>query len=395
MPIFNSLGSNYNFHFVFKALFANNDQGHAKSLKNFLEKKYGGDAMLVYKGREALRLALRIIDKKKTTVAICGYTCYAVYEPIVTEHYDVEYLDIEKETLHFSFDTVKKHIENNKKIKVLIVQNTLGYPCEIEKIAKYCKEKEIVLIEDLAHAIGTVYMNGKEAGTVGDFTILSFSQDKMIDGVSGGALVLRNKKFTVHSSQFTVLDMKSQVIDRLYPLFTFIIRKTYRVGIGKAIHKVLKFFKLLSNPMSDGRDIHSLPAWYCSLVFQEFENLEKNLSHRKKIAEIYAEKLHKSICSDFVKQHISSATNLRFPIFISKRYGFINHLKRNAVFVSDIWYDSPIAPKKYLHFSNYDHQCPNAEEVSEQMLNLPTHRNISEKDAEFIAKKINQWLQWK
>lgn len=397
MPIFNSLGSNYNSNFVFRALFAGNDEEHAVKLKQFLEKKYQGEAVLVYKGREALRLALQAINLKDATVAICGYTCFAVYDPIVKENYEVEYLDIQKETVHFSFDTVKKHVEKNKKIRVLIIQNTLGYPCEIGKIAAYCKEKNIILIEDLAHAIGTVYADGKESGTVGDFVILSFSQDKMIDGISGGALVLRNKNFQLQISNFQLqkLAIKRQIVDRLYPLFTFLIRKTYRVGIGKLFHAILKRFKLLSNPMSDAGKIHSLPSWYCSLILKEFENLEKNLSHRKKIAEIYAVKLHKSIVSDFVKQHITFATNLRFPILIDERQSLIKHLKKNSVFVSDIWYDSPVAPKKYFHLSNYDHQCPNAEQISEQMLNLPTHQDISERDAQFIAKKINQWLQWK
>ena len=40
-----------------------------------------------------------------------------------------------------------------------------------------CKEKDIVLIEDLAHCVGAKYLNGKEAGNVGDLVVLSFSQD--------------------------------------------------------------------------------------------------------------------------------------------------------------------------------------------------------------------------
>jgi perosamine synthetase len=397
MPIFNSLGSNYTFSFVLQSLLANNDTNHEVKLKNFLEKKYQGEAILLYKGREALRLALQIINQKDAVVAICGYTCFAVYDPIVKENYDVEYLDIEKETFHFSFDTIKNHVEKNKKIKVLIVQNTLGYPCEIEKIAAYCKEKNIILIEDLAHAIGTVYDNGKEAGTLGDFTFLSFSQDKMIDGISGGALIVRNAKFKLKSSEekLSEISFNKQLIDRSYPLFTFLIRKTYGFGFGKVLHKLLRTFKLLSNPMSDAGEIHTLASWYSSLILKEFENLEENLSHRRKIASVYTEKLNKGIVSEFVKQNILLSTNLRFPIIVEGRERLIKYLKQNGVFVSDIWYDSPVAPKKYQRLSNYDHQCPDAEQVSEHMLNLPTHRNISEKDAERITKKINQWLQWK
>jgi len=54
-----------------------------------------------------------------------------------------------------------------------------------------CQENKIVLIEDLAIQL-VLFIPKKEAGTVGDFTILSFSQDKVIDGISGGALIVRN-----------------------------------------------------------------------------------------------------------------------------------------------------------------------------------------------------------
>ena len=330
MPIFNSLGSNYTLSFVLQSLFSSNDKNHAEKLKDFLEKKYQGEATLVYKGREAIRLALQLINLKDATVAICGYTCFAVYDPIVKEDYEVEYLDIEKETLHFSFETFKTHAEKNKKIKALIIQNTLGYPCDIEKIAAYCKEKNIILIEDLAHAIGTFYENGKEAGTVGDFTILSFSQDKMIDGISGGALLVRNAKFKIQTSErkLSEISLNKQLIDRLYPLFTFLIRKTYGVGFGKILHKVLKTFKLLSNPMSDAGQIHSLESWYCFLILKEFKNLEKNIFHRKKIASIYEETLNKNLVADFIKRTIPLSTNLRFPIIVDGRERVINYLKK-------------------------------------------------------------------
>lgn len=189
MSIFNSLGSNYDFKFTLKALIAreNNSQ-----LKSFLENKYQGKVTLVYKGREAIELCLKSLNlPEKSFVAITGFTCFAVFDAIKKSGLDVEYLDIEKGDLNFSAEILEKAVEKNPKIKVVLIQNTLGYPCDIENIAKICKEKKIILIEDLAHSIGTRYENGEEAGSFGDFVVLSFSQDKVIDAVSGGALIER------------------------------------------------------------------------------------------------------------------------------------------------------------------------------------------------------------
>src|SRR6185369_1016730 len=394
MTVFNSLGSNYNLNFVFRALFASNNQIYKEKLGVFLAQKYVGQVVLIYKGREALRLALRASNVKGATVAICGYTCFAVYDAIVKEGYGVEYLDIEKNTLHFTYDTFKKSVENNPKIKVVIIQNTLGYPCEIESIARFCKENKIILIEDLAHSIGSVYPNKQEAGTVGDFTVLSFSQDKVVDGISGGALISRNTVFTLQGVEqtFSELPKNKQLMDRFYPLFTYKIRMSYAFGIGKLYHAFLKKLGVLSNPMSDLEAIHTLPAWYCALIYKEFQNLEKNLAHRKAIATIYFEKLQSKTLLSVINLPIATSSNLRFPLMLNNRESLINYLKGKKIFVSDIWYDSPIAPKKYVTQTNYTNQCPRADAISTLMLNLPTHKNVSAKKAQKIIAEINQWL---
>ncbi|MBI3088721.1 MAG: DegT/DnrJ/EryC1/StrS family aminotransferase [Candidatus Colwellbacteria bacterium] len=65
---------------------------------------------------------------------------------------------------------------------------------------------------------------------------------------------------------------------------------------------------------------------------------------------------------------------------------------KNKVFVSDVWYDAPISPHKYLHLTNYQQgQCPLAEKIASRILNLPTHINVSEKEADRITELINQW----
>ncbi len=405
MSIFNSLGSNYDFGFVLETFFATNKESSSLRLKIFLEEKYEGNAVLVYKGREALRLALRVITPsldrgaiapKGKTVGICGFTCYAVYEAIMKEGYDVEYLDID-ESLNFSYDTLKKALQKISNLKVLLIQNTLGYPGDIEKIAKLCQEKGIILIEDLAHCIGTKYADGKEAGTIGDFVILSFSQDKMIDGISGGALVVRTLEMRSEKLEvnFEALDLKKQYNDRLYPLFTFLIRKTYALGIGKVLHWFLKKKKWLQSPMDNqgSENIHEMPDWQAYLIYQGYKELEENLAHRRKIATIYEEGLNKITLEKSIVKNVLLSANLRFPIFVEKRGELISYLKQKNIYISDIWYDAPIGPKKYLSKTDYTAQCPNSEKIVGSIVNLPTHRNVSEVQAKFIVRSINEWVE--
>ncbi len=391
MKVFNSLGSNYNLNFALRALFSNNDQSKVEMLKKYLEEKYIGKTTLVYKGREAVELGLKQAGiPKDSFVAINGFTCFAVYDAIKKAGLNIEYLDIEKGGLNFSPTELEKHLKQNPKIKAAIIQNTLGIPCEIVQIAKICKENEIVLIEDLAHSVGTKYQNNQEAGVVGDIIVLSFSQDKIIDGVSGGALISKN----IPDVSLQNVSAKKQFIDKLYPILTFKIRHSYFFGIGKTLHFILKKLNLLSKPMDQSSHIQSLPAWYCDLVNFSFANLSNNLTHRREIASIYSENIDTKILTNKITDLISNSSNLRFPIFVENRKSLISYLSKHGVFVSDIWYDAPVAPSKYMQKTDYKiGSCPNAEIVAKQILNLPTHQNVCQKDAENISQLINKWLK--
>lgn len=387
--LFNSLGSNYDFKFIVKSLFSLGKKSDCKLLKKVLADKYDGEVILLYKNREAIKLALSLLNLPKgSRVGINGFTCYVVYQAIKEIGLIPEYLDIEKKDLNFSFDTLEK----NKEIRALIIQNTLGNPCEMKKISDYCKRNNIYLIEDLAHSVGIKYDDGKEAGKVGDFVALSFSQDKIIDAVSGGALIIRNKKFRnlINQYKFINVDIKQRIKDRFYPLLTYKIRKTYFLGVGKLLHFIFKNLGLLSQPMGTEKeiDLHKLPDWYSKLVLYQLNNFKETQRHRNSISKIYSNMIDAKI-------KIPSRGNIRFPILVDEREELIKFLKEKGIYIFDIWYDAPIAPKKYLRLTNYDGQCPNSEEVSRKIINLPTHININSKEAENISNLINLWLKSK
>lgn len=391
MSVFNSLGSNYNFNFVLKSLFTFGGDGEVLRLKKNLEEKYNGDVILFYKGREAITFALESLNlPKNSAVAFTGFTCYAVYKAIGKAGFKPIPIDIGF-SLNFSSIDLRR-ILNGENIKALIVQNTFGYPCAIEEILKICKEKNIILIEDLAHCAGGEYENGKEAGTIGDFTVLSFSQDKIIDGISGGALAIRNKKYQKSIiNSFKNPSLALQLKDRFYPLLTFKIRVFYEAG-GKLLHFVLKKTKILSTPMQETLyKFSNLPGWYCSLINYQFNNFDKELKHRRQIAKIYKEKLSKKIINDETAELVDLSSNLRFPIFVENRKDLIKYLKKNNIYVSDIWYDAPIAPERYLIEPNFENNLPNSKRISELVLNLPTHENVSFKNAQKICDLINKW----
>ena len=89
------------------------------------------------------------------------------------------------------------------------------------------------MIEDLAHSAGGTYETGAEVGTVGDMTVLSFSQDKSIDAVSGGALIIRHPQIKLATFSFQSISPSKQLQDRLYPLLSSSVRWLYPTKLGK------------------------------------------------------------------------------------------------------------------------------------------------------------------
>ena len=394
MNVFNSLGSNHTFAFAARILFTMGGAPHQKRLTEYIESRYGGKAVLTYKGREALRLALEAIPGNGA-VAINGFTCWAVYQAVQESNSTCHYLDISETSLNFSADTLREALAADPSIKAVVVQNTLGLPCDIEGIQALCEEHQIALIEDLAHSIGTTYTSGKEAGTVGDFVVLSFSQDKVVDAVAGGALVVRNQKYQLPATSARRVPVRRQLKDRFYPLFTYVIRNTHSIGLGPVIHRFLRFLHLLSRPLpdNDASDVHELPGWYCTTILSEYGKLEMIAKHRTMIAQIYADKIDKRLQLSDDMRRLGSASNLRFPIVHYERDILIEHLRLRHVYVRDIWYDAPVGPKRYLYRTDYSGQCPHAEEIARKMVNLPTHPNISAAQAESIAAYVNEWLK--
>lgn len=388
MNIFNSLGSNYTLTFVLRSL-RKSDASSRNTLSHYLQKKYGGKVVLTHKGRDAIGIALKeLFLPSESRIAVTGFTCIAVIESIEKLNLTPYYLDIDEKTLNFTGKELEKAVMKEN-IKAVIIQNTLGYPCDIEKIQSVCKKHHIILIEDLAHSIGAIYKNGKEAGTMGDFTVLSFSQDKVIDSISGGAVVARKQsiKSTLEKKG------KEDVIEKIYPLITWAIRKTYPIKLGVLLHIASKKLKLLSDPMKYSTN-PGLTSWHASLILSGFNSLTETIQHKRKIAQIYAEYLPEYVQSNELSKLISIGTNLRFPIFIKNRNELTKYLQSKGVYISDTWYDAPVAPKKYLGLARYPKDtCPTSQRIADKIMNLPTNINISEKNARELSRLITVWLQ--
>lgn len=408
-PIFNSLGSNYSFKFVIKAFgeifkFKSNlnEQKYLSKLNEYLSDNYDGKSYLFYKGRDAIEFALRILfEEKKSKVLTQGFSCYAVEEGITRAGMIPVYVDIGDKSSNMTVDSIEKSFEKNKDAKAVLVQHSLGIPADIFAIRKWCDKNNLFLIEDLAQAIGGVDLNGEKLGKFSDVVVFSFGRDKIIDAISGGAVVFKKlsvqQKILIDSIQLNKIANISNDIfvkDMLYPLITFLGRNTHQFYLGKIILKLAKNFKLISSPTISPTNIMTkMNSAYAMLALEAIKNIDEQLLNRKKISKYYLGNIsNENVEIINTKENIKEGSNLRFLIKTKKVNDLIEYFKLNEIYLSDRWYRSVVDCGKFNCKTVYEKgMLKNAENLAEVVVNLPTHENISMDDASRIVDVLNKY----
>lgn len=109
------------------------------------------------------------------------------------------FADIDQRTYNLNPTEIANHITS--RTKAIIPVDFTGQPADLHAIMKIAKEKNLVVIEDAAHALGAVYKD-KKVGSISDMTMFSFHPVKHITTGEGGIITTNNKEFYEKLVQF-------------------------------------------------------------------------------------------------------------------------------------------------------------------------------------------------
>jgi perosamine synthetase len=118
-----------------------------------------------------------------TWVATASAVMYTGAKPV--------FADINTNDWTINLDSIRSLI--NDKTKAIIPVHLYGYGAAMNQIMQIAHEYNLYVVEDAAPAIGTE-INGKRAGTFGDFGCFSFQGAKLLVTGEGGMLVTDNEE---------------------------------------------------------------------------------------------------------------------------------------------------------------------------------------------------------
>lgn len=355
-------------------------------------------------GRSAFLAILESLDLEEgKEVLLQGFTCNAAVNPVLEAGLKPIYVDVNSESLNLNVEDLKKKI--SKKSKVVVAQHTFGKPADLKEIQEICKRHNLILIEDCAHSLGAEFGEQK-VGTFGKAAFFSLGRDKVISSVYGGVVVTDDPVLGERiKNYYESLEAPGSFWifqQLLHPILTSLAKSFYGFGqLGRYFLGGLQKIGLLSKSVAEEEKEGHLPSKFPSrlpnalakLGSNQFNKLEEFNSHREAIANFYNKNL-----SDLDIERVvgSDRIFMRYSLLTSEDTdNILKKAEEEGIFLNDGWRKKPIVPPDTdLEKMNYAWGvCPQAEQVAERIINLPTHPNISLDKAQRIVKFLKDNLK--
>ncbi|MHC4555694.1 MAG: DegT/DnrJ/EryC1/StrS family aminotransferase [Planctomycetota bacterium] len=359
-------------------------------------------AFAFWKGRIALYALLKALRVGSgDEVILPGYTCVMDVNPIKYVGARPVYVDIEPDTFNMDVTLLKEKITKNT--KVIIAQHTYGYPCDMDVIMNIAQSNGISVIEDCCLALGSKY-KGRILGTFGRAAYFSFQWNKPYTTGLGGMAITNDRELSERIESLQVDEMCSPsgrevfmlwaqlIVYRLfiYPsttalaqnVFRYLTKKGAVVGSSSTCEfepvKAEDFFKGMSTVQARSG-------------IRQLSKIEKNISHRVKMAQLYDELLEaKGWQGRKYDRNVAEPIMVRYPVRIKEKNKALAEAAKAGIELGS-WFECPLHPIE-TPLASYDYEigmCPEAEKAGHEVVNLPLHPRVNErtvkKSVEFIT----------
>lgn len=284
------------------------------------------------------------------------------------------FADINPRTYNIDPESVVNKI--TEKTKAVVAVDFTGQAVELDRLTQICKEKNIVLIEDAAHSIGTKY-NGKAVGSIADMTTFSFHPVKTVTGGEGGAVLTNSEEL-------------------------------YKRLLLFRSHGITRESDMLENESHGAWYYEQIDLGYnyritdiqCALILSQLDKLGSFSDRRNQIVEKYNEAFSK-MPELFVQEEIKESETTRHLYILRikpetlniDRKGFFEALAAENI-CCNVHY-IPVYWHPYYQKLGYQKGiCPHAEKLYNEMISLPLYYSLSDEDVNDVIKAVEKIIEY-
>lgn len=279
------------------------------------------------------------------------------------------FIDIRADNCNIDESLIESAITS--KTKAIVPVHYAGVACDMDKIMKIAKKHNLIVIEDAAQALGSLY-KGKPLGTIGDIGTLSFHETKNVISGEGGAILINNSEYIERAE---IIREKGTNRSKF---FRGQVDKYTWVDIGSSYLPS----DIIAAYLYSGLEILNEITEKRQHIWNKYNNAFKEFSKKRVIK------------TPVINDYSSNNAHMFYIMFHNTdiRNNFINHLKDNGIIAPFHYiplHSSPAGRK----FGRYIGDMKNTNITSDTLVRLPLFYDLSDHDIEKIINISIQFLK--
>jgi len=333
-----------------------------QQFENALSRFFGREAVCVVNGTAALQLALEAAGiGQGDEVLVQSLTYVASFQAITAAGATPIACEISQQTLTIDLNDAKAKL--TPKVKAIMPVHYGGGVGDLSEIYSFAKENKLRVIEDAAHAFGSIY-NLEKVGGIGDIACFSFDGIKNITSGEGGCIVTNDQNILRKVKDLRLLGVERDTEKRYSGLrsWEFDVKEQ-----GWRCH--------MSNIMA-------------AIGIEQLKKIEKISSIRQKIAKKYDSILGSVSGVRLLENDYSYVVPHIYVVMLedaSKRKKIREKLECIGI-QTGIHYQ-PNHKLSYFYNETNKH-LPVTDDIYSRLISLPLHLDIQEDDIEYICEEL-------
>ena len=284
------------------------------------------------------------------------------------------FADIDEETYNIDPKEIEKAL--TPKTKAVVAVDYTGQVVDLDTIMETCHKQNVVVIEDAAHSIGTLY-KGRPIGSIADMTTFSFHPVKTVTAGEGGAVLTDNeeyyKKLLLYRSHGMTRDQAQMTKESEGGWYYQMIDLGYN---------------------------YRMTDMQAALLISQLEKLPMFSKRRKEIVARYNEAFSR-IPELTVQQELEGSDSTRHLYILRikpeklriDRRGFFDALAAENI-MCNVHY-IPIYLQPYYQEMGYPKGlCPRAEKLYSEMMSLPLYYAMTDQDVEDVITAVQKIVDY-